>query len=141
MEQFVTISLIGIAFLIGVGVGWILRPTSRTGIIFDSYDCATKALTITLTSTMQLYVDALDDTNGLAQQPPYPTPTAIQVPNAMGHITIGPLTHENGADKVLICVWAVDKIDTWARDCGGSGSGSGSGVAVRKACAKRSVLP
>lgn len=141
MSPLITISLVGTALLVGLAIGYFVKAGARTGgISFDAYDCATKALTITTSSAMNLFIDALDDTGGSATQPDFPGPNAIEV-TVNGHVTVGPLTHENNADKVLICVWAVEKIDNWPRDCSGGGSSSSSGHVVRKSSLKRSVLP
>lgn len=139
MNPLYAISFLLVGFVAGAAVSIILRPTRTSNLTFNSYNCASKALTITTTSAMNLYIDALDNTSGSATQPTFPGPNAIKAP-VNGHVTVGPLTHENGADKVLICVWAIESVDTWERDCSGGGSSS-SGHVVKKSRRKKTVLP
>jgi hypothetical protein len=141
MNPLVIVSSAVVGLIVGIAVSYILRPTTTSNLTFNSYNCATKALTITTTSAMHLFIDALDDTGGGAVQPDFPGDDAIEV-TVNGHVTVGPLTHENGAEKVLICVWALSKVDTWSRDCSGGGSSSSSsGHVVKKASLKKTILP
>jgi hypothetical protein len=139
MEPLITISLLGLAFVLGATLGYLIKSyTTVAGVTIDDYDCATNLITVTTTSAMNLFIDALDDTAGTATQPDFPGPNAVAVP-ANGHVSLGPLSPPPGVDKLLLCIWAVEKIINKPHDC--AGSGSGSVIVLKKARLKSSVLP
>ena len=119
MHPALAFSLVGAAFLIGAAVGWYLKSWRTAAVEIDSYNCATMTVTVSVTGTAPetICADALDNSAGTATQPLVPGSNAVAVAGALGSVNIGPLTHENGATKVLVCVWGVDRHDTRAYDC------------------------